>query len=1315
MKTICKSVGVVALVLLLLVLAPQNSLAQTVSVSPTSLSFGIPTITPTPGSAPTSAAQSVTVSITSGSVTFSSATLGLGASSPFAVVDGCTGTLSAPAQCLLSVTLTTLSTSLQTDTLTIPYSGGGSLTVSLSGAYGAIKLFAATNVNGTTGLSSPYTIAANTLNLSCPSGSTATLAGTPGTFTNAIVGSTLGYVLTDTYITLATAPTTIPPTTPVPVADGPGLNPAGNICTGGPILPIGGKDYGNCNSEDYEGGILYSAILPGTNPDSFVNPGNALLPPKLGNNPGGVPPIPLTSYFSSYIGSPSPFQATFTLQEYGSEAYDNSTLFLVTGCSQGGVISGSSVTLNAVSSTEEAQTACLDSSTNQNICFGFNDSVSKIIPAGDVPIVTDFAIPQQLFYQLVAGTSAAPAVCFRLAGELDYTVSPPAPMCKGFLLQCFNPNTGVTSGNNCTPTLSQFRDLLFPMQFASPDGPENGFNYLYDPVTGNGADACTYYLNSLAGSPVANGACAPGTGPGTLMGGDNWLCSVSGATCPAVATTQTPFTPPAPNAADTYSINNCALSGVLAGNLCPLDVMTAIQGAADGKSGNPTQGGNSLFIPVANMPMPAATASLGQNGWINNLADAQATFTSSPASYTPPAPASNYPPANTFTPAAPYSLTYGVSGWPLPDTTYPVPGDNAIYNEHTVVTPSGPATTYCSDGSGTAPNPFIPTTMSINGNTPTAYSTLTTPSSYFSGLGLTEGGIYYLHYFTTDCAYTEGLVFQPTAAQLTGPTAATANWASFPYTAFGVDTTAPVISSGTCSTSYPLGTMTYGLWYSQNVTETCNATDTSPGSGFAPGTAISAQNYSVLQGSFSTSVIGSTTVSSGSTNPAALLVCALCTNPATPSAYLQVSDLAGNTSTPVGPFTFQIDMTPPTISASAGNSTVGGSVINVTYTCSDVVNGVTGSGIPLSTGVPPSTGCVITNTPPNFTSTGCSPSSGATVTCGGTIATDVAESGRMYVNAIDNVGNQATQSSVNYTVSQATPTVTVSASNCIYSGGPCAAVTGASAGADPAAITYSYVGTGSTTYAASSTPPTNVGTYLVTASVAASSNYLGGSSSPAGFSITAAAQAITFTTLPPASAANGANFNVVATGGGSGNAVTFTASGGCTVAGTGTGTATYTMNSSGTTACSVIANQAGNANYSMATTVTKTVTVAVAPWTITKGSPCSSFSLAKPGAHPTCTYIVTNNTATAEPVIVNIINQTNYTHDLAVAPTSTNGCLVTGKTGTMVAKGGGYCSVVVTYNSDSDDTKGIDGTLEAVNPKTNPNTVYVSLTLSAID
>jgi len=88
-----------------------------------------------------------------------------------------------------------------------------------------------------------------------------------------------------------------------------------------------------------------------------------------------------------------------------------------------------------------------------------------------------------------------------------------------------------------------------------------------------------------------------------------------------------------------------------------------------------------------------------------------------------------------------------------------------------------------------------------------------------------------------------------------------------------------------------------------------------------------------------------------------------------------------------------------------------------------------------------------------------------------------------------------------------------------------------------------------------------------------------------------ASQAIVLST--PVDATFGTSFTATVTSSGaSGNAVIFTNSGGCSNVG-----ALYTM-TSGTTACSVIANQAGNDNYSAAPQVTNSVTALKANPTI---------------------------------------------------------------------------------------------------------------------
>ncbi len=194
------------------------------------------------------------------------------------------------------------------------------------------------------------------------------------------------------------------------------------------------------------------------------------------------------------------------------------------------------------------------------------------------------------------------------------------------------------------------------------------------------------------------------------------------------------------------------------------------------------------------------------------------------------------------------------------------------------------------------------------------------------------------------------------------------------------------------------------------------------------------------------------------------------------------------------------------------------------------------------------------------------------------------------------------------------------------------------------------------------------GTCLVIANQAGNSTYAAASQVTRTVSATQAAQTITFTTNPPASAAYNSSFTVAATGGGSGNAVTFTSSGACSHSG-----ATYTMTGSSGT-CSVIANQAGNSNYTAAPQVTQTVTAKQATQTITftANAPASaaynsSFTVAATGggsgnavtftssgacSHSGATYTMTSGTGTCT-VIANQAGNTNYTAATQVTQTVT--------------------------------------------------------------
>lgn len=177
-----------------------------------------------------------------------------------------------------------------------------------------------------------------------------------------------------------------------------------------------------------------------------------------------------------------------------------------------------------------------------------------------------------------------------------------------------------------------------------------------------------------------------------------------------------------------------------------------------------------------------------------------------------------------------------------------------------------------------------------------------------------------MHYFTTDCALTEELLFSATS--LTDPTA---NWASFRVLSFGVDYTKPVLAC-TLSPSTPSGT---NGWYNAPATANCTATDDL--SGFAPGTAVANTNGTVLIGSTSTTQSASSTGSG-----------AAATIPAQ-----TISDLAGNVSNVQGPYATPIDNTAPTLKATfsvSGTNFTFGQTVTAKFTCADTISGLSTCG-----------------------------------------------------------------------------------------------------------------------------------------------------------------------------------------------------------------------------------------------------------------------------------------------------------------------------------------------------------------------------------
>ena len=97
--------------------------------------------------------------------------------------------------------------------------------------------------------------------------------------------------------------------------------------------------------------------------------------------------------------------------------------------------------------------------------------------------------------------------------------------------------------------------------------------------------------------------------------------------------------------------------------------------------------------------------------------------------------------------------------------------------------------------------------------------------------------------------------------------------------------------------------------------------------------------------------------------------------------------------------------------------------------------------------------------------------------------------------------NGATSSAFPFSIIKADSTISVTGTNSFtYSGSPQGPDTNTKTGST-GAVTYSYVGTGGTSYGPSATKPTVVGSYTVTATLASDANYNGATSSAFPFSI----------------------------------------------------------------------------------------------------------------------------------------------------------------------------------------------------------------------
>ncbi len=188
----------------------------------------------------------------------------------------------------------------------------------------------------------------------------------------------------------------------------------------------------------------------------------------------------------------------------------------------------------------------------------------------------------------------------------------------------------------------------------------------------------------------------------------------------------------------------------------------------------------------------------------------------------------------------------------------------------------------------------------------------------------------------------------------------------------------------------------------------------------------------------------------------------------------------------------------------------------------------------------------------------------------------------------------------------------------------------ATGGASGNAVSYTSSNTAVATISGSTVTIIGAGTTTITASQAGNANYNAATDVPQTLTVAKAAQSISFAALA-GKIFGDAVFNLTASGGGSGNAITYVSS----------NTAVATISGStvtlvGVGSADIIASQAGNANYNAATDVSQTLTVAKAAQSISfsalapKTVGDATFSLtATGGASGNAVRYISSNTTVA--------------------------------------------------------------------------------------
>jgi len=262
--------------------------------------------------------------------------------------------------------------------------------------------------------------------------------------------------------------------------------------------------------------------------------------------------------------------------------------------------------------------------------------------------------------------------------------------------------------------------------------------------------------------------------------------------------------------------------------------------------------------------------------------------------------------------------------------------------------------------------------------------------------------------------------------------------------------------------------------------------------------------------------------------------------------------------------------------------------------------------------------------------------------------------------------NYLAAAQVQQTVGAATSTQSISftstpPSNATVGGNYVVSATGGASG-NPVTFSIDATSTSGCTLGTSTNVVTfsgAAGSCVIDANQAGSGQYLAAPQAQQTVTVAKAPQAITFSSTPPVGATVGGTYMAVASGGGSGNPVTYTAdaasTSGCTVVAA-TGLVTFAGPAG---SCVIDANQAGNAGYLAAPQAQQQVTVGLAPQVIT----FTSTPPSTPEINDSYTVTATGGPS-GNPVT------------LSVDKSSTSGCTINGTTGVVVLSGpAGTCVI----------------------------------------